>query len=766
MFEALFIIAASLFGYLALAWIYPPLLRPVLWLLAHTLYRFRVLNSENIPKVGGALIVCNHVSYVDWLALWVASPRSVRFVLWNGYYRNPLPRFLLSWARRNTIRIDDRVNRPHAVVAGLKQVAAALDAGEIVVIFPEGQVTRSGNMFPFGRGIEHILKHTATAVPVIPACTGGLWGGFFSHGHGPALRKFPSALRPRVAVWFGLALNKGMKATDYRLAVQEATADLAIRQSDDIPLVHRAFLRNATSLRNLFRPCAIDNSTGTPRTLTWGKTLVAALCVQRALRTRVGDSTNIGIWLPTSLGGALANLAVAFMGKTSVNLNYTAGTGPVRSAVRQAGVRVVITSKRFQFRAPLDLPEDVQHIYLEDVMAALSKWQQIRTFLAVLLLPSWVLDRWLGLHRHKPDDTLTIVFSSGSTGEPKGVMLTHRNVGHNVHSTIDTIGIERTDRLFAVLPFFHSFGYTVCMWAPLVARCSAIFYPDPRSAKEVGDLVRRHRATLMLGTATFLRFYLRRCDKDDFRTLRILVCGAEKLPVKLQEEFFAKFGLLPLEGYGCTELSPVVSVNLPDVAADEVVQQRNTRGTVGQPILGVCVRAFSLDEARTPLPVGEEGVLCVKGPNVMAGYLDQPHKTAEAIRDGWYNTGDVGHIEPDGFIRITGRVSRFAKIAGEMVPLERLDEELHDVLGTNGDRVLAVAAVADEKRGERLVVLYLPAASEKLTDALDALAKRGLPNLWVPDRRDCYPIDAMPVLGSGKLDLKKLGDLARELVTK
>ena len=235
--------------------------------------------------------------------------------------------------------------------------------------------------------------------------------------------------------------------------------------------------------------------------------------------------------------------------------------------------------------------------------------------------------------------------------------------------------------------------------------------------------------------------------------------------MKLAEDFRARFGVLPLEGYGCTELSPVVSTNLPDVAAGGEVQERNRRGTVGQPIFGVCVKAFTTDEARTPLPIGAEGVLCAKGPNVMVGYYGQPERTKKAVVNGWYVTGDMGLIEPDGFIRITGRVSRFAKIAGEMIPLERLDEELHDALGSNNERVLAVAAVPDEKRGERLVVLHLPDVADRLRGALDDLPKRGLPNLWVPDRRDCHPVEAMPVLGSGKLDLKKLGDVAKELAS-
>ena len=608
-----------------------------------------------------------------------------------------------------------------------------------------------------------ILRLTATDVPVIPACSSGLWGGFFSYGGGPILRKLPKAFRPRVGVWFGQPLRKGLSAADYRLAVQEAIADLAIRDSDNVALVHRAFVRNAAKFRNLFRPCVIDNATGAARTLTWGKTLVGALCVTKYLRSRLGDAANVGVWMPTSLGGALANLAIAFLRKASVNLNYTAGAAPVRSAIEQAGIRVVVTSKKFVARVPLELPEGVRAIYLEDVLESVTKWQRIRTFLTVLLLPGWVLERILGLHKHTVDETMTIVFSSGSTGEPKGVVLTHRNVSHNAESSIRTIGIERSDRLFAILPFFHSFGYTVCLWAPFLAGCTAVLFPDPRAAKEVGELARTHRVTIMLATATFLRFYLRRCEKDDFHTVRILVCGAEKLPVKLQDEFREKFGVLPLEGYGCTELSPVVSTNLPDVLASGVVQERNHRGTVGQPIFGVCVKAFTADDARTPLPVGEEGVLCVKGPNVMSGYLHEPEKTAEAVSDGWYNTGDVGQVEPDGFMRITGRVSRFAKIAGEMIPLERLDDEMQEILATGGERVLTVAAVPDEKRGERLIVLYLPEIEKKLPDMLTSLPKRGIPNLWVPDRRDCYPVDAMPVLGSGKLDLKKLGDLAKDL---
>ena len=706
------------------------LARLVAALLARVLYRLGVYGRERVPRSGGCLVLCNHASYADWFVVRAALPRTPAVV----------------------------VDEPEPPEAVLKRAVDALARGRLVLMFPEGRVTRSGHLLPFGPAVERLLALAPADVAVIPAGTDGLWGGWFSYHGGRAFRKRPRAFRPHVGVLFAEPVPKGLSAANLRLAVQEAAADCAVRQADFVCLVHRAFVRNAAKFRNLFRPCVVDNAVG-ERILTWGKMYVGAVCVTNYLRPKVQADANVGVWGPTGVGSALANLAIAFLGKTSVNLNYTAGTDAVRSAVRQAGVRLVVTSKRFLLRVPLDLPPEVERVYLEDVLESVTKGQRIRAFLSVLLLPGWVLDRFvLGLHRHQPDDTLTLVFSSGSTGEPKGVILTHRNVGSNVDAAVRTIQIRSDDTLFGVLPFFHSFGYTVCLWAPLVAAATAVYYPDPRGAKEVGQIVRKNRATLMLSTATFLRFYLRRCDAGDFATVRLLICGAEKLPVKLQDEFRAKFGILPLEGYGCTELSPVVSTNLFDTTADGFTQTCNVRGTVGQPLAGLCVRAFT-QEGREPLPVGEDGVLCGKGPNVMAGYLHQPGKTKEAVRDGWYYTGDVGRIEPEGFIRITGRVSRFAKIAGEMVPLERIEEELLDLYG-GGDRVLAVAAVPDEARGERVVVLVLPEAADRLPDLLDRLGDRGLPNLWVPDRRDCYPVEGLPLLGSGKLDLKRVGELA------
>lgn len=745
-------------------WLVPSLLCPIGWVMCRLLYRYRVIGREQIPLQGGVLLVANHVSYIDWLLLWVACPRPVRFVLWGRYYRQPLLRGLLSWGRHWTIRIDDEVQRPHTVEACLQQIAAALRSGQVVVLFAEGKLTRCVAMRRFGRGVERVLRLAPETV-VVPAGIYGLWGSWWAPSGGRAFSKLPR-WRPRIWIGFGSPLSPTLTAADYRQAVQEVLCELAIRESNSLLALPRIFVRQAARFRLLGRPCIVDHASGQRRVLTWGKTYAAACCVADYLRSRLGSDPHVGVWLPTGLGSALANLAIALLNRAAVNLNYTAGTAAVQSAIRQANIRWIVTARRFLERCPLSVPEGVTLVVLEEILESVTSWQRLRHFLAVLLLPGWLLERRHRLQRLRPDDVLTVVFSSGSTGEPKGVILTQRNVGSNVLAAIRTIEIQRQDRLCGVLPFFHSFGYTVCLWAPLVAGCQAIYYPDPRAAQEVGAIVRQEQATILLSTATFLRFYLRRCGPDDFRSIRILICGAEKLPVSLQKEFEDKFGVRPLEGYGCTELSPVVSTNLHDLMVGEDVQVRNRPGTVGQPIVGVAVRACSVDNPPRPLPVGSEGGLWVKGPNVMAGYLHQPAKTAEVIQDGWYCTGDIGCLDADGFIRITGRLSRFAKIGGEMVPLERLDEELHEILEARGERYLAVAAIPDARRGERLVILYLAGIADRLEATLSALAQRGLPPLWIPDRRDCFPVDSMPVLGSGKLDLKRLSEVAQELANR
>ena len=538
--------AAYLLVWLIISWIYPPLIRPIWWQLIHSLYRFRAFGQENVPASGPAMIVCNHVSRLDWMLLWLACPRPVTIMLWGGYYSNPIFAFWLSFARNRTVRIENRAHSPHATADALDHAAETLKAGHVLLVFPEGRLTRNGQMRPFGRGIERILKLAGGNVPVIPACTDGMWGSVFSHRR-TGWRKFvPENFRRRVAVWFGKPLTHSPTAPEVRAAVQECIADVAIKLSDDVVPVPVWFARTAGRWRNIFRTLYVDMATGTERTLTCGKAFVAAWALSRWLDRKLGPAQNVGLWLPTGMGSALANSALALIRRPTVNLNYTSGKEAVASACEQAGLTHVITSKRFEQRVPWDGPDHLTKLYLEDAMPEISGREKLLKFLALLITPSWLLIRILGLHRIQPDDLLTIIFSSGSTGMPKGVMLTHRNIGSNGKSFHVGVDLHERDVMMGTLPFFHSFGYTVCLWAPTCIGMKVVYYPDPRAAKEVGELTARHKCSIVLGTATFLRFYLRRCQPDDFRSARLIVCGGGRRNPLIMEELARRTGAEPV----------------------------------------------------------------------------------------------------------------------------------------------------------------------------------------------------------------------------
>ncbi|MCX7664787.1 MAG: AMP-binding protein [Gemmataceae bacterium] len=739
-------------------------LAPLLYLLSKLVYRVKRSGLENIPKEGPVLLLSNHVTYIDWLLIWRASPRKVRFVAWAGWTKNRVFRWFLRVT--NTILIDGE-GGPRQLIRSLRSISEALDQGEVICLFPEGALSRGGGvMLPFRRGFEKILSQTKQKVPVIPVCLHQVWGSIFSYHEGKVVWKWPKAIPYRVHVGFGRPLREGVTSAEARLAIQALDAEIAIQESAFARPLHKQFIRVGCRWRNLRRIVHIDAATGTPRELTYGRLLVGSICLSRWLAPKLREK-NVGIWLPTGTGGALANIAVTFLGRTSVNLNYTAGPETIRQAANQSAIKVVITSRLFLKKVPIPELEGVELIYLDDALQEISQFQRIRTMLSVILLPGWLLERLVlktDLGGHKPDDILTIIFSSGSTGEPKGVMLSHRNVASNVYATVQHLTIYPQDRLVGVLPFFHSFGYTLLLWAPLVVEASLIYYPDPRAAKEIGKLTKTYKGTILLGTATFMRFYTIACQPDDFQSLRIIVCGAEKLPVSVAENFRRKFGILPFEGFGCTELSPVVAANVNDVTVAGITQIRNKPGTVGHPIPGVACRVVD-NETNEVLPPGAEGMLQVKGPNVMSGYLNRPDLTAKVVTDGWYTTGDVAKIDEDGFVTITGRLSRFAKIGGEMVPLEKIEEDMHQVLGSS-DRLLIVTSVADEKRGERLIVLTLPSCTKSPEEITTLLAQKGLSNLWIPAEKDFYPVSEIPILGTGKADLKRVKEMAMQLTGK
>ncbi|HIF34512.1 MAG TPA: hypothetical protein EYG57_15655 [Planctomycetes bacterium] len=490
---------------------------------------------------------------------------------------------------------------------------------------------------------------------------------------------------------------------------------------------------------------------------TGGELLLRTLILRRLLKRVLQDNeSHVAILLPPSAGAIAVNTALTMDRRVTVNLNYTASAEILNQCNQQAGVKHVITSRRFLKKMPFEL--DAEFVFLEDLRETVTTTDKLSCWLAAKVIPSSLLQRQLGLQDIDSTDVLTVIFTSGSTGVPKGVELTFGNVESNTDAINRIVQLREDDVVVGILPFFHSFGYTVTLWTVLVYDVLGAYHVSPLDAKVVGKLCEQMKGTVLLATPTFLRSYVKRCKPEQLSTLDVVVAGAEKLPRELSDAFEEKFGVRPVEGYGTTELSPLVSVNVP-VSRSHTDMPDAREGSVGRPFEGVSAKIVD-PETMAEQSVNEDGLLWIKGPNVMKGYLGRDDLTAQVINDGWYNTGDVARIDEDGFIFITGRLSRFSKIGGEMVPHIRVEEELAKLLG--GEDLLAVVtSVPDTKKGERLAVVHLP--MDQTPEQLNqGLAAAGLPNLFIPSRDAYVQVDEIPVLGTGKLDLKAIQQLALE----
>ena len=486
------------------------------------------------------------------------------------------------------------------------------------------------------------------------------------------------------------------------------------------------------------------------RKIKAGVLLGAGLALARRLKREVSEA-RVGILLPPGAGGAIANLGCVLAGKTPVNLNFTSGRLAAESAVRQAGLKTVITAKAMEEKVGEHFPRTERKLDLAMLLKE-EKPSAVFWSLLAVLLPAGGLATLAGVPREGGDREAGLLFTSGSTGEPKGVVLTHRNILSNLEQIEGVLGDLNIGSLLGCLPLFHSFGFTVTLWWPLTGGPRVVTYPSPLDPHALGEVIHSHGVELLVTTPTFLRALMRRAGKEKLGGLRMVVTGAEKLPGSLREEFFEKIGVKVYEGYGMTEASPVVSVNVP--GADKA-------GSVGKPVAEMEVR--TVDEiSRQVLPAGEAGILEFRGPNIFPGYLGRPDLTEKVLQDRWYHSADYGRFDGEGFLFIEGRRARFSKIGGEMVPHGVVEEHLvawckkigH---GGEGGLEVMVTAVEDEKKGESLVVLHAidlePAEAEK------ALREAELPNLWIPKK--FKRVEKIPLLASGKLDLATAKKMAQ-----
>jgi acyl-[acyl-carrier-protein]-phospholipid O-acyltransferase/long-chain-fatty-acid--[acyl-carrier-protein] ligase len=721
------------------------LIRFAFWVLTHSLYRIRITGHEHVPFRGPALLVCNHLSFIDGFLVAACVQRFIRFVVYQLYYDMPA----LHWLLQRMHAIPMSHTNPKQMIRSLRQAQAELRAGHVVCIFAEGALSRSGNTLPFHRGMERIMQ--GLDVPVIPVHLDRVWGSIFTFKSGRFFWKWPERLFWPVTVSFGPALPATTSAWEARQAILELGSEAVVHRRTPRDLLHLRFI--AAARRHWGQLCIAD-STGIA--LSYGKALAGSLALAKRLRADLPEPRLVGLLLPASVAGALANIALLMAGKVAVNLNFTIGPEALDHSIRQCGMQAIITSR--QFLAKAKLAERPGMIFIEDLLKSLSPAGRVGALVLGRLLPAGLLMRLYGRRQRDPHTLAAVLFSSGSTGVPKGVMLSHHNLLSNAEAVTQVLWITREDRVMGVLPFFHSFGLTGTLWIPLILGVGAAYHPNPLDAKTIGQLVARHRATILMATPTFCQGYLRSVEASDFATLRHVVVGAEKLREPLLTAFKAKFGLDLYEGYGCTEMGPVVAVNVADVTHGAMHQTGRKLGTVGHPLPGVATRVVDLDAGAT-LPQGEQGLLLLKGPGRMLGYLDDPERTAASLRDGWYVTGDVARLDEEGFITITDRLARFSKIGGEMVPHVNLEEAIGALPGIEA---CAVTGVPDSQRGERLVVYYVGAPEVTAESIWSRLAATALPRLWLPKQQDLRRIDALPLLASGKLDLRRLKQLASD----
>ncbi|MFG0317476.1 MAG: acyl-[ACP]--phospholipid O-acyltransferase [Planctomycetota bacterium JB042] len=735
-------------------WLLPEaFLRLVLFLVTRSLYRVKVLGRAHVPETGGVLLAPNHVSFVDGLLLIATLDRPVRFIVDRGQFERTFAKPFLKLMKAIPI---EATGGPRGILRALKEAGRFLEEGEVVCIFPEGQITRTGALLPFRRGLERISK--GRPAPIVPVHLDRMWGSIFSFAKGRFLFKVPEEIPYPVTVSYGAPLPPGTPVTEVRDAVQAlGEVAWAERKHARRPL-HRTFLK-AARRRPLRLALHDEVRGGTSRFAA----ATGAIALARALRPEWDGHERVGLLLPPSVVGALANVAASIAGKTVVNLNYTAGPAGMGSAARQAGLANVVTSRTFLEKAKLELPEGVPPVFLEDVAPRIGGGAKLVAACLAATAPARWIERACGAPEPiDVDDVATVLFSSGSTGEPKGVQLTHFNIDSNVEAIAQVFRPAPDDRLLGILPLFHALG-TTSLWFALNHGAAVVFHPNPLDAATVGRLVEKHRVTLLLATPTFLQLYLRRCAPEQFGSLRLVMAGAEKLTERLAAEFERAFGIRPLEGYGATECAPVVAAGVPSFRAPGFYQAGSKRGFVGPPVPGVSVRVVD-PETGEPLPVNRPGLLLARGPNVMKGYLGRDDLTEKVLRDGWYDTGDIAMVDEDGFVKITDRLSRFSKIGGEMVPHGKVEEALHEAYGAKGEQRFCVTAIEDERKGERLAVVAT-VREDEVPGLLEELSRQGLPNLFVPRKDSFVLVDALPVLGTGKIDLKAVKTMAAERLT-
>ncbi|MBI5100798.1 MAG: AMP-binding protein [Nitrospirae bacterium] len=500
-------------------------------------------------------------------------------------------------------------------------------------------------------------------------------------------------------------------------------------------LLHHKFIR--TAKQQGAKLAFVDTSA--ERNVSYSKALIASIILSAKFgRYKPGF---LGIMLPTTAGCALSFIGVLMSGRTPVMINYSTGASRnAEYAQRRCGFSTIITSRTFIEKIGCPFVEGM--VFIEDIMDGISAAERLKAALISKLPISFILGNMRPVDE---DDSAVVLFTSGSEKDPKAVQLTHRNISSNIGSFSSIVDISDRDRILANLPYFHVFGLTINLWTPLFYGMTIISHANPLDFRTICSIIREHRPTLMVGTPSFLWGYLKKSEPGDFKSLRLILCGADKCPDALRQGFMEKHGLILYEGYGTTETSPVISVNVPE---------HNRPGSVGPVLPGVEVRIENYDTGEDCAP-GETGRILVRGDLVMKGYYGDLEETSMRIRHGWYDTGDMGFFDADGYLWHAGRLKRFVKVGGEMVSLVRVENELEKFLPEEVS--CCVVEVPDPLKGAKIIAAVTRQIDER--QILRKLADN-LPNIALP--RQFVIIEELPKMGSGKIDFRGVTELVKK----
>ena len=705
-----------------------PFIRLISRILARILFRLRIQGDDVLDTPGPVLLIPNHVSWFDWWLIGLCVGEDWRFVT-SSTRADSHWMFRFVMANRYTFPVD------HASPFAMKEMATFLQGGGRLILFAEGRISETGCLMKLFEGTGFLLHKTGAKVITchlrnanrLPWSRQPGWKQWF-----PKLSiHFGNVLQPPVGQFSG--------TSDVREALTRWLRERMIEHQFHVEMDYGhgdVLTEIASKARQRPGTVVLEDITG--QALSHRMVMVGAEVLGRQFRRLLdGERERVGLLLPNVNGTVISVLGLWRIGKIPAVLNYSNGVPLMLTCAKLAGLRQLITSRVFLAKAKLDVAPmeaaGIEFIYLEDIRKQISRLSKLGVFLKHRLA--------LGQVRFNipADWTAVILFTSGSEGVPKGVELSHRNILANLRQLFSAVDVMDTDSLFNCLPMFHSFGLIVGTLLPLCRGIRTTVFPSPLQYRQIPTAVYNSNATMFLSTNTFLNGYARKAHPYDFRNVRYLLAGAEKVQQATADTWARKFGVHITEAYGVTECAPAISAN---TKAD------NRFGSVGRLLPGIEWKLDPIDG------VADAGRLFVRGPNVMKGYLNADANEAFQALGGWYDTGDIIHVDTDGYFWVRGRAKRFAKVSGEMVSLTAVEDALAGAFPQHGEECeVAVVALPDAEKGEKLVAVTNEPRLE-LAEIREAIASAGMTNLCAP--RDLQVVDELPKLGTGKLNHREV----------